>query len=112
MACSAALAVLDVIEGDRLLERVRTQSVAWHAALRQLVVDFPKHVTTVRGLGYLVGLQMTGDPTPYVGSLRERGLLAPPAGGNVLRLLPPLNASVAELDRSVQILREVFAAKA
>ncbi len=112
LACSAALAVLDVIEGDRLLEKVRTQSVSWHAELRQLVVDFPKHVTAVRGVGYLVGLQMASDPAPYVGALRERGLLAPPAGGNVIRLLPPLNASVAELARSVQILREVFAAKA
>lgn len=112
LACSAALAVLDVIEGDRLLEKVRTQSVAWHAELRQLVVDFPKHLSAVRGLGYLVGLQMTSDPAPYVGALRERGLLAPPAGGNVIRLLPPLNASVAELARSVQVLREVFAAKA
>ncbi len=112
LACSAALAVLDVIEGDRLLEKVRTQCVAWHAQLRQLPVDFPKHVTAVRGLGYLVGLQMTSDPAPYVGALRERGLLAPPAGGNVIRLLPPLNASVDELARSVQIIREVLAAKA
>lgn len=112
LACAAALAVLDVIEQDRLLEKVRTQSVAWHVELRRLLADFPKQITAVRGLGYLVGLQMTSDPAPYVAALRERGLLAPPAGGNVIRLLPPLNASVDELARSVQILREVFAAKA
>ncbi len=111
LACAAALAVLDVIERDRLLEKVRTQSGPWLAALRQLATDFPKHVTGVRGLGYLVGVQMTGDPAPYLAALRERGLLAPSAGGNVVRLLPPLNATAEELAKSVQIFREALAAK-
>jgi acetylornithine/N-succinyldiaminopimelate aminotransferase len=112
LACVAALAVLDIIERDQLLEKVRTLSGPWHAELRQLAIDFPKHVTGIRGQGYLVGVQMTGDPTPYVAALRERGLLAPPAGGNVVRLLPPLNATAEELARSVQIFREVLSAKA
>ena len=111
LACAAALAVLDIIERDQLLEKVRTLSGPWHAELRQLATDFPKHVTGIRGQGYLVGVQMTGDPTPYVAALRERGLLAPPAGGNVVRLLPPLNATAEELARSVQIFREALAAK-
>jgi len=42
--------------------------------------------------------------------LRERGLLAPSAGGNVVRLLPPLNATTQELAKSVQIFRDVLAA--
>jgi acetylornithine/N-succinyldiaminopimelate aminotransferase len=111
LACSAALAVLDVIERENLLEKVRTQSVAWHEALRKLATDFPKHVANVRGLGYLVGVQMTSDPTPYIAALRERGLLAPSAGANVIRLLPPLNATADELAKSVEIFRAVLAAK-
>jgi acetylornithine aminotransferase/acetylornithine/N-succinyldiaminopimelate aminotransferase len=112
LACAAALAVLDVIERDQLLEKVRTLSGPWHAELRQLALDFPQYVTGIRGQGYLVGVQMTSDPTPYVAALRDRGLLAPPAGGNVVRLLPPLNATAEELTRSVQIFREALAAKA
>lgn len=111
LACAAALAVLDILDRDHLLEKVRTLSGPWHAALRQLAIDFPQHVTGLRGQGYLVGVQMTGDPTPYVAALRERGLLAPPAGGNVVRLLPPLNATAEELARSVQIFREALVAK-
>ncbi len=111
LACAAALAVLDVIERERLLEKVTAQSGPWHAALRQLVADFPQQVTGVRGQGYLVGLQLTSEPGPYLAALRERGLLAPSAGGNVVRLLPPLNATPEELAQSVQILRAVFAAK-
>lgn len=110
LACAAALAVLDVIERENLMEKVRTQSVAWHAALRQLATDFPAHVAGVRGMGYLVGVQMTSDPAPYLAALRERGLLAPSAGGNVVRLLPPLNATPAELAQSVEIFRATLAA--
>jgi acetylornithine aminotransferase/acetylornithine/N-succinyldiaminopimelate aminotransferase len=111
LACAAALAVLDVIERDNLLEKVRAQSGPWHDALRKLAADFPKHMAGVRGLGYLVGLQMTGDPAPYIAALRERGLLAPSAGGNVVRLLPPLNATPEELAKSVEIFRAVLAAR-
>src|SRR3954471_7322591 len=112
LACAAALAVLDVIEKDKLLEKVRTQSVPWHAALQQLTKDFPAHVLGVRGIGYLVGVQMAGDPGPYLAAMRERGLLAPSAGNNVIRLLPPLNATVEELAKSVEIFRAVLKAKA
>lgn len=112
LACAAALAVLDVIERDGLLEKVRGQSGPWHEALRQLAPDFPQHVSGVRGIGYLVGVQMTADPMPTIAALRERGLLAPSAGGNVIRLLPPLNATTDELAKSVQIFRAALAAKA
>jgi acetylornithine/N-succinyldiaminopimelate aminotransferase len=110
LACTAALAVLDVLERDALLDHVRTASEPWHAALHRLVVDFPAHVLAVRGQGFLVGVQLTRDPAPYVAALREHGLLAPLAGGNVLRLLPPLTATAAELAQSVEIIRGVLAA--
>jgi acetylornithine aminotransferase/acetylornithine/N-succinyldiaminopimelate aminotransferase len=87
------------------------QSGPWHDALRKLAVDFPKHVAAVRGLGYLVGVQLTSDPTPFIAALRDRGLLVPSAGNNVIRLLPPLNVTAEELAKSVEIFRGVLAAK-
>ncbi|MFO1448002.1 MAG: acetylornithine/succinylornithine family transaminase [Opitutaceae bacterium] len=112
LACAAALAVLDVLERERLMENVRINSVRWHADLKQLVTDFPAKVLAVRGLGYMVGVQLAADPAPTVAALREAGLLAPPAGGNVIRLLPPLTATVAELNQSVEIFRSVLSARA
>jgi acetylornithine aminotransferase/acetylornithine/N-succinyldiaminopimelate aminotransferase len=94
------------------LTTVRTRSEPWHAALRQLVADFPARLTAFRGQGYLVGLQLSSDPAPTVAALREHGLLAPMAGGNVIRLLPPLTATADELAAAVKILREVFSAAA
>jgi len=108
LACAAALAVLRVIEKEKLVEKVAANSGPWHEALQKLVADFPKHVLGVRGKGYMVGLQFAGDTAPYQAALREGGLLAPGAGGNVIRLLPPLIATPSELNRSVEILRSVL----
>jgi acetylornithine/N-succinyldiaminopimelate aminotransferase len=109
LACAAALAVLDVIEREQFLERVRSYSGPWHAALRKLGADHPAQLKEVRGLGYLVGLQLTGEVGPVLAAAREAGLLAPQAGGNVLRLLPPLTATADELQQSVEILQGVLA---
>ena len=111
LACAAALAVLDVIERERLLEKVSLNSVPWLHSLQQLAGEFPSQLLGVRGSGYLVGLQLAADPTPVVAALREAGLLAPIAGGNVIRLLPPLTASPEELSQSVDILRKVFSGR-
>jgi acetylornithine aminotransferase/acetylornithine/N-succinyldiaminopimelate aminotransferase len=111
LACAAALAVLDVIEQERLLEKVRMRSVPWIAELKRLAADFPTLVSGVRGMGYMVGVQLTGDPAPVLAALREAGLLVPSAGGNVIRLLPPLTATEDELAESVALFRKVLAAK-
>lgn len=112
LACAAGLAVLDVMEKENLLEKVRTQSPVWIESLKKLAHDFPAQLMAVRGRGYLVGLQMTVDPAPYITSFRESGLLAVAAGSNVIRLLPPLTATPAELAKSVDIIRTVLDAKA
>jgi acetylornithine/N-succinyldiaminopimelate aminotransferase len=109
LACAAALAVLDVIEKEDLLTKVTQLSRDWHAQLRTLIHEFPQHVLGLRGSGFMVGLQMTGDVLTWCAALRAAGLLVPVAGGNVVRLLPPLNATAAELSESVTILRKVLA---
>jgi acetylornithine aminotransferase/acetylornithine/N-succinyldiaminopimelate aminotransferase len=112
LACAASLATLDIIADEKLCEHVARVSVPWHGALARLAEEFPTQITGLRGLGFMVGLQLTSEPPPYIAALREAGLLAPLAGGNVIRLLPPLIATEAELAESVDILRRVFAAKA
>jgi acetylornithine/succinyldiaminopimelate/putrescine aminotransferase len=108
LAASAALAVLEVMQNEQLVERVAKQSVAWHASLNQLAKKYPAIIREIRGVGYMVGVALNVDPLPVVAALREAGILTVPAGGVAIRLLPPLNASVAELDESVQILDRVL----
>jgi acetylornithine aminotransferase/acetylornithine/N-succinyldiaminopimelate aminotransferase len=112
LACAASLATLDIIADEKLCEHVARVSGPWHAALARLAEEFPAQLSGLRGLGFMVGLQLTSEPSPYIAALREAGLLAPSAGGNVIRLLPPLIATEAELAESVDILRRVFASKA
>jgi acetylornithine aminotransferase/acetylornithine/N-succinyldiaminopimelate aminotransferase len=110
LACAAALAVLEVIEAEDLLDRVRGQSAVWHDLLRQVAASRPDLVREVRGAGYMVGVALAVEPRPVVAALREAGLLAVPAGDNAVRLLPPLTASAAELAEAADILGRVLAA--
>jgi acetylornithine/N-succinyldiaminopimelate aminotransferase len=111
LGCAAALAVLDVIEREQLLAHVTSASRPWIKALDALAKEFPKHISNVRGIGFLVGVQMTSDCAVYLAALRDRGLLGVASGGNVIRLLPPLNATAEELAKSVTIFRETLTAK-
>jgi acetylornithine aminotransferase/acetylornithine/N-succinyldiaminopimelate aminotransferase len=108
LAATAGLAVLEVIESEKLLAKVTAQSPAWHAALRGLVALRPDLVKEVRGTGYMVGVILTIDPVPVVAALREAGLLTAPAGGVAVRLLPALVATEAELAESVAVLTKVL----
>jgi acetylornithine aminotransferase/acetylornithine/N-succinyldiaminopimelate aminotransferase len=112
LACAASLAVLDVIERDDLLQKVRTNGAAWRIELEKLVVDFPGQVKAVTGRGYMIGLALHSEPPPYITALREAGLLVVIAGGNSIRLLPPLIATPEQLNRATAIIRSVLAQKA
>jgi acetylornithine aminotransferase/acetylornithine/N-succinyldiaminopimelate aminotransferase len=111
LACAAALATLDVIEREQLLAHVMKASVAWHEALGRLALDYSRHIVAVRGRGFLVGVQMTTDPGPWIVALREAGLLVVSSGNNVIRFLPPLVATPAELAKSIDLFRLVLSAK-
>ncbi|MFZ9436249.1 MAG: aspartate aminotransferase family protein [Opitutales bacterium] len=108
LASAAALAVLEVIEKEGLLEKVTRQSAPWHERLRGLVALRPDLVSEVRGEGYMVGVILKCDPVPVCAALREAGLLTAPAGGVAVRLLPPLTASAEELAESVDVLTRVL----
>jgi acetylornithine/N-succinyldiaminopimelate aminotransferase len=110
LACAAGLAVLDVIEREKLLEHVSVQGARWLAELAKVAQEFPQQIAAVRGRGFLVGVQLTADPAPLLAALRERGLLVVPSGNHVLRFLPPLVATAAELDQATTILRAALAA--
>lgn len=108
LASAAALAVIEILEGENLVSRVAAQSPAWHEALKKMAQKYPTLIKEIRGVGYMVGVGMNVDPTPVVAALREAGLLAVPASGIAVRLLPPLNASVAELQEAVEIFDRVL----
>lgn len=113
-ACAAALATIDVIEDEHLLERSAVIGAAIRDRFERLQRRQPR-LGDVRGLGAMVGLEFVQDDgtTPDAASVqrivtacREAGLLTLPTGtyGNVLRLLPPIRMSDAELDQGLATL--------
>ena len=66
-------------------------------------------VRQVRGLGLMVGIELSRHSTPYLQRLLvEHRVLALPAGGNVIRLLPPLVITYEQIDRVVAALQVVL----
>lgn len=108
LACAAGLAVLEVMDNEKLLEHVNMLAPAFHQKLRALAAEVPQLLTEVRGQGFMIGLQFSTDPSPLVTALREAGLLVVSSGGQSLRLLPALTATAHDLDAALAILRRVL----
>ncbi|MBI5499154.1 MAG: aspartate aminotransferase family protein [Deltaproteobacteria bacterium] len=102
MAVALVETVVDVIESERLLERVRRLS----ARLRAEAVGGV--VTAVQGAGFLLGLRTTRPAKDVLADLRARGILAGGAADpQVVRLLPPLILEDEHVDRILEGLRAV-----
>jgi acetylornithine/N-succinyldiaminopimelate aminotransferase len=105
LACSAAHAVLDVIEKEDLTARAKQLGNFLLQKIQQLAEKFPKQILEVRGRGLMLGIQLTDEPGELVSILRENGLLAVGAAGQTLRLLPPLTISQDEIEEGLNILK-------
>src|SRR5712692_10492571 len=105
LACAAALATLNILEREALPER----SAALGAlALERLSALRSPLIREVRGRGLLLGVELSRRAQPYLETLLERGVLALPAGPNVIRLLPPLVITEEQLERVVDCLSGVL----
>jgi len=119
VACAAALAVLDVFERDRLVERGAALGARMAAFLDRLAARHP-NVGESRGLGAMRAIELVKDKVgkePHkdlaaavVKRAYEAGLMLLSAGtqGNVLRLLTPLVASDEELDEGLAVLEQAL----
>jgi len=108
LVATVALAVLHLLAAPEFLAAVQARGARLGAALHALADRIPK-VKEVRGVGLMWGLELSQPAAPFVTAARELGLLITTAGPSVLRLVPPLVISNAELDRAVTLLGEVLA---
>ncbi|KAJ1732131.1 acetylornithine aminotransferase [Coemansia biformis] len=107
LACRAGCTVLDHITRPEFLEHVRAAGHVLERELARALAPFMgKDVVGLRGTGLLRGIQFSSDPAKVVELARERGLLLVGAGGNVVRLVPPLNTSVADIERGAAIIAD------
>lgn len=115
LACASALAVLDVFEKEGLVARAAAIGDQIRGALLRLQAREPQ-IGDVRGLGAMLAIELVRDPATkepdadfaqrVIDNARDRGLLLLKCGPhkNVVRLLPPLTASAAEITSGVEML--------
>jgi acetylornithine/LysW-gamma-L-lysine aminotransferase len=105
LACAAALAALDYLEGQHLADRAAELGTWFMERLKQMQSPL---IREVRGLGLMVGIELKHKVTPYLQALMAQGVLALPAGLTVMRFLPPLVISQEQLATVAQTVEAVL----
>ena len=107
VASAAALAVISVIEEEKLLARATEIGSMLREAL-QVFVDKYEKVLEVRGKGLMLGLVVDADPREVVEAMAAQGVLALTAGKNVVRFLPPLVLKEDTLEEAVDMMSDAL----
>lgn len=105
LACACAIAALDVIEEENLVERSREMGEYFMGKLREINNPLIKEV---RGKGLLVGVELNEDARPYCMKLKEEGVLCFETHYTVIRFAPPLVITKEEIDWAVERIKKVL----
>jgi acetylornithine/N-succinyldiaminopimelate aminotransferase len=97
LAVAVGNAVLDLVLAPGLLDRVNAMSLTLKQGLESLKDRYPAIIEEIRGQGFHVGIKTKVPNTDFAAKAREVGLLTIPAGDNVVRVMPPLNVTEADL---------------
>jgi acetylornithine/succinyldiaminopimelate/putrescine aminotransferase len=109
LVCAAAVVAVEVIlEDGFVLDQCRRMGAYLRSRLEELKKDFASLIAEIRGVGLLVGMELTRDGAPVVKACLDRGLLINCAAGNVLRFMPALIVTEKEIDHLVDTLEQVF----
>jgi acetylornithine/N-succinyldiaminopimelate aminotransferase len=105
--CKVALAVLDTLESAALVPAATAKGKAITSGLRDLLRNNP-HITEIRNLGLMVGIELDSPCTDLVNAALAEGLLINVTQDNVIRLLPPLVIEDAEIRQLTETLARVI----
>ena len=121
LGCAVALKIFDIIERDGLADHARQTGEQLKTGLQHLVGKYPSVLRSVRGLGFMLGLEIADQETipafrasdkaasiQFVNHLHEAGALTIPSGAQIIRLLPPLNLSRSEAEEGLALIESVL----
>ncbi|MCL5283955.1 MAG: acetylornithine transaminase [Armatimonadetes bacterium] len=109
LACAAAIAVLDVMEREGLMENAARTGGHFIDELKKLAARHPKHIQEVRGKGLMVGVElMDVDARNVRDRLLKAGVVVNAIGDRILRFLPPLTVTPEECDTVIRSLDEAL----
>ena len=107
LACAAAIAVIEAIEEDKLLDNAKAVGEHTRNKLEQLRERFPI-IDHIRGKGLMLGLQLNMPGAGIVSRCLEKGLRINCTQETVLRMMPSMTVTQDEIDAAVAILEEVL----
>ncbi|MBY6275994.1 acetylornithine transaminase [Symbiobacterium thermophilum] len=110
LACTAALATVKTLLSEDLPARAAAMGEYLLAGLRRLQAKHPGLVKEVRGMGLMLGIELTRPARPVLEKCHELGLLVNVTADTVVRLLPPYIITAADCDRALEILDQALAA--
>lgn len=106
VACAAAKAVLDVIKEEGLVEQAAKNGKYMKDRLTALKARYP--IKEVRGMGFLLGMELEQPAASLVNLCQEGGLLVNCTAERVIRFLPPLITTKEEIDEAMEILEKAL----
>ena len=109
LAMAVTNAVLDVVTEEGFLDQVSKMGDLFKSRLEDVVKAYGNIVNGVRGKGLMLALQCVVPNTDLVAKCLDNGLLAVPAGDNVMRLLPPLIVHEEHIEAAIAILMRTCA---
>ena len=113
LACAVAKAALEVILEENLADNAQEMGIVFRERMEALKAERPDLITLVRGKGLLNAVVINDSPDSETAwniclALKEKGLLAKPTHGNIIRFAPPLIITEAEMHACCDIIKEVF----
>lgn len=105
LAMAVGNAVLDVVLEEGFLDEVSRKALLMKQGLAAIADEFPDVIAEIRGAGLMLGLKCTMPNTKVNMALRDQKMLAVPAGDNVIRLLPPLTTTDADIQEALARIR-------
>ena len=107
LAMAVGSAVMDIVSTKKFLKNIENLSKYFLFGLENIKEAYPNIIKSIRGKGFLIGIQLHNDQTIFIKKLMENKLLTIRASENVIRILPPLNVKKNELDRALKIINKV-----
>jgi acetylornithine/N-succinyldiaminopimelate aminotransferase len=108
VACAAGLAVLNDVFNDGLVNEVARLGDYFKSELNLVHKKYPDKIVDVRGLGFMIGVELRKPCASLVDKFREKAILVNCTNENVLRILPPLISTKDTIDYFINIFNEIL----